>query len=93
MNDVAAKIPAKWRDVGIQLKLSSATLDDIQSQIAGRPNSNIRAFEQVFAEWQRQGPRPYTWRTIIDALMTPAVGEVALAYDLEVRYGDRSQGM
>ena len=107
MNYVAAVIPAKWRAVGIQLGLPSTTLDSIQAQNAGGPDSNMQAFEQVFVEWQRQGPSPYTWRTIIDALMTPAVGEVALANDLEVKFavikpsphakknqvtGDRSQG-
>ena len=86
MNDVAAEIPAKWRDVGIQLGLSPRILDNIQSQAAGRPDSNMHAFEQVFEQWQRQGTRPYTWRTIIDALKAPAVGELALANDLEVKH-------
>ena len=108
MNGVAAIIPAKWRAVGIQLGLPSATLDTIQSQAAGRPDSNMHAFEQVIDQWQRQGPSPYTWRTIIDALKTPAVGEIALADEFEVKYapikpspagkknevtGDTSQGM
>ena len=107
MNNVAAVIPAKWRVVGIQLGLSSGTLDSIQSQNAGRPGSNMQAFGQVFVEWQRQGHRPYTWEVIIAALKTLAVGEVALANDLEVKFaeikpsphekknqvtGDRSQG-
>ena len=109
MNNVAATIPAKWRAVGIQLRLSSAALDNIQSQAAGRPDSNMQSFEQVFEQWQRQGPSPYTWRTIIDALTAPAVGEVALANDLEMKCaqinpspdekkndevtGDKSQGI
>ena len=42
MNDVAAVIPAKWRLVGVQLKLPNGTLDEIQAQNAGRPDdSNI----------------------------------------------------
>ena len=107
MNYVAAVIPAKWRAVGIQLGLSSATLDSIQRQNAGKPFSNNHAFEQVFTEWQRLGYSPYTWGTIIAILRTLAVGEDALANDLEVKFaeikpsprakknqvtGDRSQG-
>ena len=107
MNDVAAVIPAKWKIVGIQLGLSSATLDSILIQNAGMPGSNMQAFEQVFVEWQRQGHSPYTWGTIIAALKAPALGEDALANDLEVKFaeikpsphekknqvtGDRSQG-
>ena len=97
MNDVAAEIPAKWRVVGIQLCLSPATLDNIQSQTAGRPDSNMCAFEQVFDQWQRRRSSPYTWEVIIAALRTPSVGEDALADRLanvlEVRCRDRSQGM
>ena len=101
MNDVAAVVPAKWRAAGIQLGLSSATLDAIQSHAAGRPGSNMYAFEKVFVQWKLQGPRPYTWRTIVDALKAPALRELALANDLEIKYaeikpssvtGDRSQG-
>ncbi|KAL5491072.1 hypothetical protein EMCRGX_G016290 [Ephydatia muelleri] len=37
MNDVAV-ISAKWRLVGVQLKLPNGTLDEIQAQNAGRPD-------------------------------------------------------
>ena len=50
MNDVAAKVPAKWRFVGIQLKVPQRDLDDIQYQMAGRPNSNLHAFEVMLAK-------------------------------------------
>ena len=79
MNDVAAVIPAKWRLVGVQLELSTGTLDSIQTENAGKPNGCIHSFEQVFTEWKRLGTRPHTWETIIDALRTQAVGEIALA--------------
>ena len=39
MNDIASKIPAKWRSVGIQLGLPSTTLDSIQQENAGKPRA------------------------------------------------------
>ena len=51
MNDVAAIIPTKWKDVGIQLKLSTRTLDEIQDQNAGKPESSTLSFGQVFIQW------------------------------------------
>ena len=82
MNDVAAVIPAKWRLVGVQLKLPNGTLDEIQDQNAGRPYQCILSFEQVFAKWRSLGTSLYTWKTMINALRSPAVGEVTLANEL-----------
>ena len=86
MNDIASKIPAKWRSVGIQLGLPSSTLDSIQQENAGKPRACLDSFEQVFTTWERQGPSPYTWKTIIEVLRKPAVGEVALADELIVQH-------
>ena len=86
MSDVAAVVPAKWRFVGIQLKVPQRDLDDIQSQMAGRPNSNLHAFEVMLAKWSTLNPHQCTWSTIIGALGTPSVGEVALAADLRTKY-------
>eukprot|EP00731_Ephydatia_muelleri_P015447 Em0008g1167a len=86
MNDIAAVIPAKWRLVGVQLKLPNGTLDEIQAQNAGRPNQCILSFEQVFAKWRSLGTRLYTWKTMINALRSPAVGEVTLANELNAKY-------
>ena len=83
MNYIASKIPVKWRSVGIQLGLSSSTLDSIQSNNAGKPHACLDSFEQVFSAWEKQGPSPYTWDVIINVLRTPAVGEVALADELD----------
>ena len=85
MNDVAAVIPSKWRLVGVQLKLPNGTLDEIQAQNAGRPDQCILSFEQVFAKWRSLGTSPYTWMTMINALRSPAVGEVTLANKLNTK--------
>ena len=82
--NVASKIAAKWRSVGIQLRLSPATLDSIESNNAGKPQAcYLDPFEQVFTIWEKQGSSPYTWDVIIAALRTPAVGEIALADELD----------
>ena len=85
MNDVAAVIPAKWRLVGVQLKLPNGTLDEIQAQNAGRPDQCILSYEQVFAKWRSLGTSPYTWKTMINALLSPAVGEGKLANELNTK--------
>ena len=86
MNDIATVIPAKWKAVGIQLRLSSDILDGIKSNNAGSPDACLNSFEEVLAIWKRQGPKPFTWRTIIDVLRTRAVGHTSLADELESTY-------
>ena len=88
MNEVAAVIPSKWRAVGVQLSLSGGILDSIQNKHAGKVKACLDSFEEVFRTWKDQATTgvtcsPYTWLTMIDALKTPAVGEVALAESLE----------
>ena len=79
MNEIGSVIPAKWRNVGIQLGLSPSALDDIQGENAGKPGCNKLSFEKVFTEWKRLASKPYTWNTIMEVLRTPAVGEATLA--------------
>ena len=79
MNNITAAIPAKWKVVGVQLKLPIWTLDNIQTRSTGRADGCILSFEQVFIEWERQKTSPHTWETIINALRAPAVGEHELA--------------
>ena len=86
MNEIGSQIPAKWRNVGIQLGLSPSTLDDIQSENAGKPGCNKLSFEKVFTEWKRLASKSYTWKTIIEVLRTAAVGEVTLADTLSKKH-------
>eukprot|EP00731_Ephydatia_muelleri_P000155 Em0001g155a len=86
MNYIATKIPVKWKFVGIQLGLSSSTLDSIQADTAGKPHACLDSFHQVFSAWEKQGPSPYTWDVIINVLRAPAVGEVALADELDAQH-------
>ena len=85
-SDVAEVIPTKWRQVGIQLKLSTNTLDRIQDENCKYSNSHERYFRQVFKEWRKQYPESYSWNTLIDVLKKDAVGEDALADAVRNKY-------
>ena len=79
LNDVAAKIPALWRAVGIQLGLSTEVLDGVGA-------SNLTAaYERVFALWSCP-PALRTWDMVIMALRSSAVGQHHLAYSLQQKY-------
>ena len=87
MNEIGAVIPAKWRDVGVQLGIAPDVLDGIQCQNAEKPRSCQTSFEQVFNEWRLQGSKTsYTWTHIIGILRRPAVGENALAETLATKF-------
>eukprot|EP00731_Ephydatia_muelleri_P005204 Em0002g1380a len=86
MNDVASIVPAKWRAIGIQLELPSGTLDSIQQEHARKPQADQHSFETMLNIWKQLAKTPYTWKTIIDALKAPSVGENQLGDDLEAKY-------
>ena len=74
MNEVAAKIPSKWRDVGLQLGLDQGVLEGIALISPGDIN---HCYMNVFTRWKNQNSTtcPYTWSTVVRALRAPAVGE------------------
>ena len=76
MNEVASKIPSKWRDIGLQLGLDLSVLEEIASS----GDTNL-CYINVFSRWKNQNSttHPYTWSTIVQALQAPAVGEERLA--------------
>lgn len=78
MNEVAAKIPGKWRDVGLQLGLDHEALDGIAAISPGDVN---HCYSNVFTRWKNQNLHeyPYAWSTVVQALKTQAVKEDRLA--------------
>ena len=78
MNEVAAKIPGKWRDLGLQLGLDMGALDGIA---VISPGDNNHCFTNVFTRWKNQNSatHPYTWLTVVQALQTASVGESRLS--------------
>ena len=82
MNKIAAKIPSKWRDVGLQLGLDKGVLDGIA---VISPGDNNHCFTNVFTRWKNQNSatHPYTWSTVLKALQTAAVGESRLSEEIK----------
>lgn len=78
MNEVAAEIPNRWRDVGIQLRVNHGVLEGIATISLGDTN---QCYSNVFIRWKNQHleTHPYTWSTIVHALESRAVGEKRLA--------------
>ena len=82
MNEVAAIIPGKWRDVAIQLGLDQGLLDGIAIISPGDTN---HCYSNVFTRWRNQNSEthPYIWLTVVQALESQAVGEQRLADKLK----------
>ena len=82
MNEVASKVPAKWKQISIQLEL---TPSDQECFMALSPNDPLQCFTSVFKVWKSRAIRPYTWSTVIEALESPAVDEMRLAQELRTK--------
>ena len=82
MNEVASQVPAKWRQISIQLGL---TPSDQECFIALSPNDPLQCFTSVFRVWKNRATRLYKWSTVIQALESPAVDEKRLAQELRTK--------
>ena len=79
MNKVAAKLPNKWWDVGIELDLTGDELENLRTMYGGNTR---QCFTMVFEYWKKR-TRNYSWAAIITALEAPLVGEKRLADELK----------
>ena len=77
MVHVAHKVPTKWYEIGILLKIETATLKTFEAQT----NAPVRLSIMVFEQWEKEQKDPFTWETIITALNT--LGEKKTATELE----------
>ena len=75
MNELAARIPHKWREVGIQL-IKEEKLNCFTSP------EPLHNFSSVFTTWKSETSSPYKWSTLIDVLKSPSVDETRLAEEL-----------
>ena len=82
MNEVASKVPAKWKDISIQLGLTLSDQKHFMELTLGDPK---HCFTFVFTVWKSRATRPYTWSTVIQALESPAVDEMRLAQELRTK--------
>ena len=80
-NKVAAKIPNKWRIFGTQLDIPQAILDSFEQ----KNNDLLRRFTEVLVYWEKTQIHPFTWNTVINILMSPAIQEPRLVSDLMSR--------
>ena len=79
MNYVVAKIPTKWKEVGVQLRVAHECLERTEAE-NGR--NQQYCFLDILNKWKRNASPPYTWATLIDALLQPSVDEKLLAQTL-----------
>ena len=87
-------VAARWRDVGIALRLKPNTLDNIETKYNSDPH---RCLELMVTEWLRRNynVRKFgepTWQKLVEAVNSPAGGaNSALASDIAERH--QSGGM
>ena len=84
LNDLAAKVPDKWKKIGTQLNLTLNQLD----AIARCEHDPIDQCMKMLDWWQRLDStrRPCSWSTIVTVLRTNAVAEESLADELNIKY-------
>ncbi len=75
------EVRAKWRPIGLELRLTPGTLDAIEQD---KSNTSNR-LEAVLLHWLRV-TRGATWKQVIDALRSALIGEIQLAEKLELKY-------
>ena len=82
-------LSAKWKDIGIALRLNPHTLDCIQ---AGNRDDPIACLTSVVTEWLKRNYKVEkfgepTWRCLVEAVRHPAGGaNKALAKDIARRH-------
>ena len=69
---------AKWYQLGIQLKVDRATLEDIGADKDGPEEKRQRMFDR----WLRTNPEA-TNKQLLDALQMKVIGEVTMAKEYE----------
>ena len=80
LNRVAIEARDKWRHVGIELGMKRDQLDVISEE-----KNPILRYSKVFSQWEKKADPdfPFNWRTILNALKSPIVGENKLAMKIE----------
>ena len=82
-------VAARWRGVGIALRLKSDTLDNIETRCSNDP---CQCLELMVTEWLKRNynVRKFgepTWQKLVEAVNSPAGGaNTALARDIASRH-------
>ncbi len=75
------EVKAKWRLIGLKLRLTPGTLDEIEQE-KSKPSDRLEA---VLLHWLRVTTGA-SWEQVIDALRSALVVEIRLAEKLELKY-------
>ena len=83
MNEIAAEIPDKWKEVGIELGLATSDIKRIETDIPTHKSNPC--YVEVFHIWKTNDVEAYTWATVLKTLRTKLVNAHGLARTLESR--------
>ena len=83
MNEIAAEIPDKWKEVGIGLGLATSDIKRIETDIP--THKSFPCYMEVFHIWKTNDIEAYTWGTVLKTLRTKLVNAHGLARTLESR--------
>ena len=72
---------AQWYNLGLKLKVKTATLESIQEDFTATQHR----LREILKAWLNTADNP-SWKTLIDALKSPLVGASQLASVLEAEY-------
>ena len=72
----------KWEEIGAELGVSFGELKTIEANVGNNMQKRLR---EVLATWLHGNAKPATWKTLIDALNSPAVKEKDLAAEIKSR--------
>ena len=75
MNWVGTKVRAKWKQVGIGLKITIDELNCIQYEEGNKPNATQHLMTKVFEKWGTAKPLEYSWQNLADVLLSHSVDE------------------
>ena len=75
MNWVGAKVPDKWKQVGIGLKIPTGELNCIQNEEGNKTNATQLMMIKVFEKWEKAKASEYSWQNLADVLLSPLVNE------------------
>lgn len=81
-DDVATKTNL-WKEIAQSLQISRNDIERIDLESG---ESILERFSKVFEKWRREKQQPFIWSTMVNVLRSPAVGEHALANELDQKY-------
>lgn len=74
---------SKWYNLGLRLGLLASVLDAISTRCLQDPEVCLR---EMLKEWLKRNPQTTTWKVLIRALESTAVGELVLAKHLKTKH-------